>query len=169
MISNKVRISAIYAVAENGVIGRQNELPWYLPADFKHFKKTTIGHPIIMGRKTYDSIGRPLPKRTNIVISQNQSLKIDGCVVVHSLAQAIEVAKKENPKEIFITGGATIYAQAMVFLDRIYRTVVHVSPIGDAFFTIPNHEDWIIVSSEYHAGDASNLIPYSFEVLEKQT
>ena len=163
-----MRISAVYAVAENGVIGRHNEMPWYLPADFKHFKATTMGAPIIMGRKTYDSIGRPLPGRTNIVISRNKTLKIKGCIVTSSLQEAIEIAKTENPTEIFITGGATIYREAMGIVDRIYRTLVHISPIGDAYFQIAHPEKWLVLSSEYHAGDAKNLIPHSFQVLERK-
>jgi len=166
-MSNKVRISAIYAVAENGVIGRHNEMPWYLPADFRYFKKMTIGSPIIMGRKTYDSIGHPLPKRTNIIISRSEELKIGGCIVVNSLSAAIDLAKGEFPDEIFITGGATIYREAMAVVDRIYQTLVHISPIGDAFFYLPNPESWQTVSSEYHAGDEKNLLPHSFQILEK--
>ena len=166
-MTTKPRISAIFAVAENGVIGRHNEMPWYLPADFKHFKRTTTGCPIIMGRKTYDSIGRPLPKRTNIVISRNKSLKIEGCIITHSLEAALTIAKEESPDEIFITGGATIYRQAMEFLDRIYQTIVHISPIGDTFFEIPNLDDWQIISTEYHTADHKNLVPYSFLVLQK--
>ncbi len=161
-------ISAIFAVAENGVIGRHNEMPWYLPADFKHFKKTTIGSPIIMGRKTYDSIGRPLPKRTNIVVSKNKSLYIEGCLIAHSLEAAIALAKQEAPQEIFIAGGATIYRQAMDFLDRIYQTVVHISPIGDAFFYIPNPDVWKVIANEYHEADHKNLVPYSFLILERK-
>jgi len=166
-MSNKIRISAIYAVAENGVIGRHNEMPWHLPADFKYFKKTTMGAPIIMGRKTYDSIGRPLPGRTNIIITRNKSLKIKGCIVVNSLTDAIDLAKAENPNEIFIAGGATIYREAMSRVDRIYQTLVHISPIGDAFFQIPNPENWMLVSSDYHAGNEKNLLPYSFQILER--
>lgn len=161
----KIKISAIMAVAENGVIGRDNEMPWYLPADFKFFKKTTITHPIIMGRKTFDSIGRPLPKRTNIIISRNEELKIKGCTVMNSLADAIEFAKLENPLEIFIIGGATIYQLALPIIDSIYRTVVHVSPIGDAFFHLP--VEWKLISNEYHQADSKNLIPYSFQILER--
>ncbi len=168
MKNNEVTISAIFAVAENGVIGRHNEIPWYLPADFKYFKQMTVGSPIIMGRKTFDSIGRPLPKRHNIIISNNRSLSIAGCSVVHSLEQAIGLAKAENPKEIFIAGGATLYVAAMEYLDRIYRTIVHISPIGDAFFSISNESDWAILSSNYHPADNKNLVPFSFQVLERK-
>ena len=165
MAKTKVTISAIYAVAENGVIGRHNAMPWYLPADFQYFKRTTIGHPIIMGRKTYDSIGRPLPRRTNIIISRNENLKINGCIVVHSLEEAVAFAKKEKPSQIFIAGGATIYQLALPILDKVYRTVVHISPIGDAHFFLP--DNWKVVSSEFHFADRKNLVPYSFEVLER--
>ncbi len=167
-MSNVIRISAIYAVAENGVIGRHNEMPWYLPADFKHFKKTTLGAPIIMGRKTYDSIGRPLPGRTNIVISRNKSLQIDGCLMANSLSDAIDIAKATSPEEIFIAGGATIYREAMSIVDRLYQTVVHISPIGDAFFQLPSSEKWMVISSEYHQADVKNLIPFSFQILERR-
>lgn len=164
----EAKVSAIFATAENGVIGRDNELPWYLPADFKYFKQITLGCPIIMGRKTYESIGRPLPKRTNIVVTRNENLNIKGCFTMHSLEQAIALAKDEKPKEIFIIGGANIYRQAIPLLDKIYRTLVHIKPIGDTFFDIPDIENWQMVHDEYHSANSKNLVPFSFQTFERK-
>src|ERR1700730_5600347 len=109
-------ISAIVAMSENRVIGQNNQLPWHLPADLKHFKELTTGHPIIMGRKTYASIGKPLPNRTNIVITRDEQFKAPGCVLVHSLAAAIKAAAQEDTEEMFIIGGADIFRQSLPYL-----------------------------------------------------
>ncbi len=122
-------------IPKKAAIGINNTLPWHLPEDLKNFKRLTNGHPIIMGRKTFDSIGRALPGRTNIVISRNSSWQHDGCLAATSLDDAINLAKKENPAEIFIIGGAQIYAEAMSKADRLYLTKVNLAVrYGDAFF-----------------------------------
>lgn len=125
-------ISLIAAVSENGVIGVDNKLPWYIPDDLKRFKKLTSGNVVIMGRKTYDSIGKPLPNRLNIVISRNKELNIPGCIVANSMVQAIR--KAGTDKDIFIIGGGEIYNKGFTFAERIYLTKVHQEVEGDTTF-----------------------------------
>lgn len=140
-------IALIVAAADNNVIGINNEMPWHIPDDFKHFKTVTMGKPCIMGRKTFESIvaqlGKPLPGRTNIVVTRTPQT-FDGAVVSASLELAIEAAEEENPDEIMIVGGAQIYAQALEqkLVDKIYLTRVHQSPDGDAFFPALDMNDW---------------------------
>lgn len=154
-------ISIIAAVAENGVIGREGRLPWNLPEDLAHFKRTTMGHPIIMGRKTHESIGRPLPGRTNIIITGNNDYRAAGCVVVHSLQQAFKACGAAG--EVFIVGGASVYAEAMPFASRIYLTRVKTMVDGDARFpAIPS--DFAEKSRE-RASDVSEL---EFVLYEKK-
>ncbi len=158
-------ISIIVAVAENSVIGKDNQLLWRLSEDLKLFKKRTTGHAIIMGRKTFDSIGKPLPNRINIVISRSKDLEIDGCVVVNSLEKAIEVASHQKDKnEIFIIGGEKIYTLAEKIATKLYLTKVNVTLDGDAFFDLKPYENWILVSSVLYQKDEKN--EYDFEVLE---
>ncbi len=160
-------ISAILAVADNGVIGRHNALPWHLPADFRYFKSVTLGHPVIMGRKTYESLGGPLPGRLNIVLSRRSQAGHPGVRWVPSLDEAIRLAREEVPEEIFIIGGATIYRQAWPQLDKLYLTRVHARPLGDAFFHLSPDEGWRLVSARYRAADTKNLIPMTFEIYER--
>ncbi len=132
-------------------IGINNTLPWHLPEDLKHFKRITNGHPIIMGRKTFDSIGRALPGRTNIVISRNSSWQHDGCLATTSLDDAINLAKKENSTEIFIIGGAQIYAEAMSKTDRLYLTELNLVVQGDAFFPpFDTEKEWKEIERHCH-------------------
>lgn len=161
-------ISTIVAVAKNGVIGKDNATPWYLPAELARFKQFTMGHPIIMGRKTHQSIGRALPGRTNIVITRNKDFKAEGCEVVGSLEKATEKAKKaEGAEEIFIIGGEQIYKQAMPLLDRIYLTKVDVEVDGDKFFHF-DPKEWKQVSSQKHSADEKNKYDFEFTVLERK-
>lgn len=157
-------VSSIVAISENHVIGKDNKLLWYLPNDLKHFKEITSGHTIIMGRKTFDSVGKPLPKRRNIIITR-QDIAIEGCEVVKSIEAALELCKDE--KEVFIVGGAEIYKQSMKFTDRIYLTIVHQNFEGDSFFPEINKEEWNKVSREDFEPDEKNLIPYSFITFER--
>src|SRR6202008_876901 len=138
-------ISLIVAVSENGVIGRNNALIWHLPADMKFFKEKTMGHCVISGRKNYESIPekfRPLPGRTNIVITRNKDYAAPGAIVVNSLEAAIEKAKSTGDQEIFIIGGAEIFKQSMRYADRIYYTLIHHSFEGDVFFGFPDKGIW---------------------------
>lgn len=158
-------ISIIVAVAENGVIGKDNQLLWRLSEDLKLFKKRTSHHAVIMGRKTYDSIGKPLPNRLNIVISRSKDLKIEGCTVANSLQDAIEIAKNESDKdEVFIIGGEKIYNLAENLATKLYLTEVNATLEGDAFFNLKPYEDWTTVSSFSYQKDEKN--EYDFEVLE---
>ena len=158
-------ISIIVAVADKGVIGNDNQLLWRLSEDLKLFKKRTTGHAIIMGRKTFDSIGKPLPNRVNIVISRSKDLEIEGCTVVNSLEKAIDVANQQTDKnEIFIIGGEKIYTLAETFANKLYLTKVIASLEGDAFFDLKPYKNWTKVSSVSYKKDEKN--EYDFDVLE---
>ena len=154
----------VVAISENHAIGKDNKLLWHLPNDLKHFKDITTGHTVIMGRKTYDSVGRPLPKRRNIIITR-QDLRIEGCEVVGSIEAALELCKTEA--EVFVVGGAEIYKQAMHLTDRIYLTIVHKAYEADTFFPAIDLKEWKEVSREDHQPDEKNLIPYSFVTYER--
>lgn len=160
-------ISAILAMGENRVIGKNNQLPWRLPADLKHFKAITSGHPILMGRKTYQSIGRPLPNRINIIMTRDAHFQAPGCTVVTSIDEAIVCASNNNSDEIFIIGGAEIYTQLMPVIDCIYLTVVHQTFDGDAFFPELATDEWKEVERTVHQADAENAYAYSFIRLER--
>ena len=158
-------ISIIVAVADKGVIGNDNQLLWRLSEDLKLFKKRTTGHAIIMGRKTFDSIGKPLPNRVNIVISRSKDLKIEGCTVVNSLEKAIDVANQQTDKnEIFIIGGEKIYTLAETIANKLYLTKVIATLEGDAFFDLKPYKNWNLVSSVSYKKDEKN--EYDFDVLE---
>ena len=153
-------LSIIVAVANNNVIGKDNKLIWHLPADLKYFKALTMGAPIIMGRKTYESIGKPLPGRTSIIITQNRDFKADGCIVVHSLESALAEAK--GSAEAFIIGGEQIYRQAMAFADKIYVTRVHETFEGDSFFPETDPLTWQLIDRKDNIPDEKNMFHYSF-------
>ena len=141
-----VAVAIIAAVAANGVIGNGNSIPWRLPSDFAHFKRMTVGKPLIMGRKTFESIGRPLPGRTNIVVTRQEGYQPDGVIVISSLEAALEhaqsIAAHDRANEVMIGGGAEIYAQALPIADRLYITHVGANPPGDAYFPPVNQQDW---------------------------
>jgi dihydrofolate reductase len=164
-------ISLIVAVAENGVIGGNNMLVWHLPADMKFFKDTTMGHCVISGRKNYESIPekfRPLPNRTNIVITRQENYHAPGAIVVNSLEKALEEAKKTGDDEIFIIGGAEIFKQSMRYADRIYLTRIHHSFEGDVFFSEPDPQIWKETSRKQGHTDEKNKYEHDFIVLEKK-
>lgn len=156
-------VSVVVAVAENNAIGKDNQLLWHLPADLKHFKQITTGHTIIMGRKTFDSIGKPLPNRRNIVITRSVGLEIAGVEVVNTIEEALLLCASET--EVFIIGGAEIYKSAMERTDRIYLTRVHESYAADAFFPEINANDWNEVDVEPHQPDEKNKVAYTFSTL----
>ncbi|MCU0345577.1 MAG: dihydrofolate reductase [Saprospiraceae bacterium] len=161
-------VSAIVAIARNNAIGHQNQIPWYLPADLKYFKKVTTGHHVIMGRKSFESIGRPLPNRTNVVITRDPFFVATGCTVVHSLEEALSLADANGEEEAFIIGGGEIYRQSWDYLDRLYLTEVGMEPTdADVFFPKVNEEEWRETSREAHAADEKNPFPYVFRVLER--
>jgi dihydrofolate reductase len=157
-------VSIIVAIGENNAIGKNNQLLWHLPADLRHFKNITSGHTIIMGRKTFDSVGKPLPNRRNIVVTR-QDIKIEGCEVVKSIDEAIALCKGED--EVFIGGGAEIYRLAMAKTDRIYLTIVHEVFDADTFFPEINFSEWVETAHEDHQPDEKNKLSYSFITLER--
>jgi dihydrofolate reductase len=160
-------ISIIAAMAENRVIGRENSLPWHLPNDLKHFKRLTSGHAIIMGRKNYESIGRPLPERTNIVVTRTPDYRAPGCTVVHSIGDAL-VAAGDDP-EVFIIGGAELYAQTLARAHRLYLTEIHAHVSGDTYFPNFDMNAWREQAREKQEADATHPFAYSFVTLERIT
>jgi dihydrofolate reductase len=158
-------VTIVVAISENHVIGKDNKLLWHLPNDLKHFKEITTGHTVIMGRKTYESVGKPLPRRRNIIITR-QDIKIEGCEVVNSIEAALALCKAEQ--EVFIVGGAEIYKLSLHLTDRIYLTIVHKEFEGDSFFPEIDKKVWKEVSREDHQPDAKNSLPYSFITLERE-
>jgi len=162
-----MKVSAIVATAKNNVIGKDNDIPWYLPADLKYFKRVTLGHHIIMGRKCFESIGRPLPKRTNIIITRNLFFTATNALVCHSLEEALSIAFDNGEEEAFIIGGGEIYRQAMPFVDKIYLTEVDLEIEGTVFFPDLPEDKWKLIASESHQADAKNEHDYVFKTLEK--
>ncbi len=155
------------AVAENGVIGRDNALPWRLSADLRRFKALTLGHPVIMGRKTWDSIGTALPGRRNLVVSRNPTLQTPGAERVASLEAALAAAAAgPGAEEVFVIGGAELYRQAMPRAERIYLTLVRARPEGDVRIEIPG-EGWTLASAESHPADERNQFPMEFRTYER--
>ncbi len=162
-----MQISLIVAMSTNNIIGNKGKLPWHLPADLKYFKKTTLGHHIIMGRKTYESIGKVLPGRTNIVISRRPDYWAKGCLVVHSLEQGLELVKKRGEQEVFIIGGAYLYDSSLSVATEIYLTKIQTQAEGDAKFPTLAANSWQEVSRENHMADDKNSFDYSFTILKR--
>jgi dihydrofolate reductase len=169
-MKNSLPLCLIAALAQNRVIGRDNQLPWRLPADLKHFKALTLGKPIIMGRKTWDSLGRPLPGRLNLVVSRQPGLQLEGAEVFASLEAAIvradEWAREQGAGELMLIGGAQLYGQGLVLAERLYLTRVELSPEGDAWFPDIDQSDWRLASSVEHPATAETPF-YAFEVWER--
>jgi len=161
-------ISFIVAVSENNVIGKDNQLPWHLPSDMKYFKNKTWAMPVVMGRKTFEALGKPLEGRTNIVITRQTDWRPAGVEIVHSIDQAIVEATKLDAKEIFIIGGAEIFSAALPSADRIYLTLIHHGFEGDAFFPELKQEEWKLVSNKDHEADEKNKYAHSFQVWERK-
>jgi dihydrofolate reductase len=164
-MAGQPRISVIAALARNRVIGIENRLPWRLPEDLAHFKALTLGHPILMGRKTFESLGRPLPGRTNIVITRNPDYRPEGCQVAASIPAAIALCKDAD--EVFFIGGAELYAQAIPLADRLYLTEVDIEAEGDAWF--PNYERsaFTEISRESHTGEKGDRVGFDFVVYQR--
>ena len=159
-------LGLVVAISSNNAIGKDNQLLWHLPADLKHFKSITSGHTIIMGRKTYDSIGKPLPNRRNIVITRQKNLQLDGVEVVNSLDEALALCKGDE--KVFVIGGAEIYRQAISICDKIELTRVHQEFEADAFFPELDKETWKEVWKEDHLPDEKNKFAYTFSTLERR-
>jgi dihydrofolate reductase len=160
-------ISMIVAAAENGVIGKNNDLPWHLPDDLKFFKNTTKGHVILMGRKCFESFGRPLPHRTNIIITRNIQYTQQGAVVVHSLDDALQVARDKGETEVFICGGEEIYRQSMDLADTLYLTRVHAAIEGDTYFPELDPLQWKLETEDYHPADDKHEHSFTFRTYTK--
>ncbi len=160
-------ISLIAAIGKNRVIGKANQLLWHLPNDFKHFKETTLGKPVIMGQRTFESIGKPLPGRQNIVLSQDADFRPEGCSVVKDISSALSLARDSGQEEIFIIGGGMVYASFLPLAQRMYLTLVDASPEGDTYFPEWNPVEWKVVSSEEHPADEQNSFRHTFVTYER--
>ena len=156
-------ISLIVAAAENNVIGKDNKLPWSLPEDMKFFKNTTWGMPVIMGRKSYEALGKPLPGRVNIVVTKQNDWTAENVQVAKSIEEALTLAKAANCKEIFIIGGGNIFTQSMDLADKIYLTRVHASPDGDAFFPVINETKWKLIDNIDFEKNEKHQYSFSFQ------
>ncbi|GAA0369232.1 dihydrofolate reductase [Bacillus horti] len=155
-------ISMIACSSQNGVIGQDNDMPWHLPEDLKFFKKTTLGHTVVMGRKTFESIGKPLPQRRNIIITRSKDFLPEGCEVMHSVEEVLQVEG-----DIFITGGAQLYEQFLPHADRIYLTVIHEDIEGDTFFPSLD-QSWEVIEERKGQRDEKNPYEYTFYTYERK-
>jgi dihydrofolate reductase len=163
-------VSAIAALSKNGVIGKNNDLPWRLPDDMKFFMETTIGHHVIMGRKNYDSLKgkfKPLPNRTNIIITRQKDFVAPGCIVLHDIRKAVEVAKSNNEPECFVIGGSEIYKLAMPFTTRLYLTEIDAVIEGDTFFPSIDKSGWKEISRRHHPADDRHAYAFDFVTYDK--
>lgn len=163
-------VSAIAALSTNRVIGRNNDLPWRLPDDMKFFMNKTKGHHVVMGRKNYDSLHekfKPLPQRTNIVITRQQDFVAPGCIVVNAIEPALELAAKNSETECFIIGGAEIYKLAMPYTTRLYLTEIDAIIEGDTYFPEIDQADWVETSREHHPGDDRHRFPFDIVVYNR--
>ncbi len=162
-----MRLALVVALADNGCIGRDGDLPWRLPDDLKRFKQLTLGNPVIMGRKTWESIGRPLPGRLNIVVTRQRGYVAEGCVVVDSLDDAHQDAASSGAKLASIIGGAELYALALPCCDTLHLTRVHADVDGDTFFPPIDWEHFQLVESEDHAADERHAYAFTFETWQR--
>ncbi|MEW6716331.1 MAG: dihydrofolate reductase [Chloroflexota bacterium] len=161
-------VSILVAMSENRGIGVNNRLPWRLPADMKRFRRLTMGHHLIMGRKTFESIGKPLPGRQMIVITRNTRYRPNGCQIAHSLDQALALAENRGETEVFIIGGADMFSQALEVAERIYLTRVHAFVDADIFFPKFDEDNWVVRASEYHPADEHNEYAFTSQVLDRK-
>ncbi|KKB38525.1 dihydrofolate reductase [Bacillus thermotolerans] len=160
-------ISFIWAMDKNGAIGKDNALPWRLPEDLKFFKETTMGHPIVMGRKTYESIGKPLPGRENIVVTRNPAYEADGCTVVHSYEELLERAKEVE--ELFVTGGGDVFKQMMPYADKLYVTYIDDVFEADTYFPeVIDWGEWSLLSEKKGEKNEKNPYDYYFRIYERK-
>lgn len=162
-------LALIVAKADNGVIGHDNQLPWHLPADLRHFKAVTMGKPMIMGRKTFDSLGRVLPGRPHVVVSR-QGLELPaGCELADSLPKAVDIANRlAEGQEVIVIGGAEIYRQALAMADKLYLTEVHISPLGDTYFPDINPAQWQETERTLVPANADSAIAYSIVTYQRR-
>jgi len=161
-----MRLSIVVALDDNRLIGKDNRLPWYLPADLAFFKKITTGNSILMGRKTYDSIGRPLPNRRNIVITRNSEISIKGCEIVNSIEKALSITKDEE--EVMVIGGANLFEQLLPVVSRLYITHIEGEFEGGTYFPDYDESEWLVVSRESHQPDEKNKYAYQFSIMDRK-
>ncbi|MED1715355.1 dihydrofolate reductase [Bacillus paralicheniformis] len=160
-------ISLITAMDRNRLIGKDNDLPWHLPQDLKYFKEVTKGHAVIMGRKTFESIGKPLPHRENIIVTSNKELDIPNCQMMHSAEEAVRFAKNKN-EECFVIGGSTLYTEILPFADKLYVTKIDETFEGDRYFPEFSEAEWEIVSRRKGLKDDKNPYDYEFLVYQRK-
>jgi dihydrofolate reductase len=161
-----MRRSIVAAMTENRVIGRDNALPWHLRDDLRRFKAITMGHTVVMGRKTWDSVGKPLPGRTTVVLSRDAGFRPAGVSVVQTMNEALELAGHDD--EIFIVGGGEVFRQIIAVADRIYLTIIHAQLEGDAFFPTFDENEWRIIEDEEHPADQWNDHPFRFVTYDRK-
>lgn len=161
-------ISCIVAKSKNNVIGKDNKMPWHISEDLKYFKKITSGHAIILGRKNYESIGRPLPKRLNIIVTRDKSFRCPGCIIVHSIENALKIAFENNENEVFIIGGGEIYKQTTMYWDKMYITEINHEFDGDIFFPNIDFNDWKNISKDCFSKDDKNEYDFCFNIYERK-
>ncbi len=163
-----MKISLVVAAAENNGIGKDNKLPWHLPNDLKFFKNTTWGMPVLMGRKTFESLGKPLNGRINMVLTRQNGWKAEGAITVHSVSDAKLFCEANDYKELFIIGGAEIFDQTIDKADKLYLTRVHATPEVDVYFPIFDQRAWQLRNSKEYAADEKHAYPYTFQLWERQ-
>jgi dihydrofolate reductase len=161
-------LSLIAALDQNQGIGIDNQLPWHLPADLSWFKQVTMGHHLLVGRKTYQSIGKPLPGRVMIVLTRNSGFQVEGSLLSTSLSEAMQIARESGEKELFVIGGAEIYRQSLPLADHLYLTRVHASFPADAFFPEIKDEEWNLICEQYRPADADNEFDMTFTHLARK-
>lgn len=159
-------ISLLWAMGKNRVIGKNNDLPWRLPADLKYFKQITMGHPVAMGRKTFESIGKKLPGRENIIITRNADFHVEECTVLHSIEELLSYSQHFD--ELFVIGGADIFEQCLPYAGRLYVTYIHENFDGDTFFPNFSFQDWVEISRKKGLKDEKNPFDYEFIVYERR-
>lgn len=163
-----MKISVIVASSENGGIGRKGKIPWRLKDDLANFKRVTMGHTLIMGRKTYQSIGMALPGRRMIVVTRQPEFTAEGCLIVNTLREAFALAKSRGEEEVFIAGGSEIYYQTIDLVEKVYLTRIHAIVAADSYFPEVCEPDWVLVSEERHSSDEEHQYAFTFEVWERQ-
>nr|AIA13048.1 Dihydrofolate reductase [uncultured bacterium]AIA13124.1 Dihydrofolate reductase [uncultured bacterium]AIA13423.1 Dihydrofolate reductase [uncultured bacterium] len=162
-------ISFLVAMDEKRGIGKAGGLPWRLSSDLKRFRELTMGHHIIVGRKTFESIGKPLPGRQMIIVTRSESFAPAGCFIAHSISDAISLARERGESELFVCGGAEIYAQMLGVADRMYLTLVHADSEADTFFPEWDSSEWVEMESEHRTADEKNQYPFTFKVLARRS
>jgi dihydrofolate reductase len=161
-------VSHIAAISKNRAIGRNNQLPWHLPADTLYFKNTTLGHVVIMGRKNFEAEGKALPQRTNIVVTRNEGFQAQGCIAVNTIDEALKKAKALDEKEVFIIGGGEIYKQTLHLADRLYITIIDMETEGDVFYPEVNWDNWRTISFRHYEKDSNNPFDHDYYIYERK-